>query len=63
MDKHSLWMIVGCVLPVLILFLLPALGFNNGVSITGFLILMLGCHLMHFAVCRKNGELRGKFKK
>jgi len=55
MKHNSLWMILGCMLPVLILFLLPALGFSNGFSVVGFLILMFGCHIMHMAMHKGHG--------
>ena len=47
---HTLWMTVGCVLPFLALFLLPALGVNDSLSIAAFFVLMMGCHLMHGAI-------------
>ena len=47
---NALWMIVGCVLPFLALFLLPAVGLNDSLSIAAFFVLMMGCHLMHGAI-------------
>ena len=50
-GKHyALWMIAGCILPFLVLFLLPAFGLDSGLSIAAFLVLMIGCHLMHMAI-------------
>jgi hypothetical protein len=43
--KHSLLHLLGCALPILLLFLLPALGVGSGVTFTVFIVLMLGCHL------------------
>jgi hypothetical protein len=45
MKNHGLWMVVGCVLPVLLIFILPTLGVSNNVSIFIFILLMFGCHL------------------
>jgi hypothetical protein len=47
---HTIWMLVGCVLPFLALFLLPAFGLNDSLSIAAFFVLMIGCHLMHRAI-------------
>lgn len=44
--KHTLWMIVGCVLPFLLIFLFPVLGISGGATTLVFFVLMLGCHLM-----------------
>ncbi len=43
--KHSLWMIIGCALPLLLIFLLPALGVKG--DITLFLVVVL-IFIMHF---------------
>ena len=54
---HTIWMLVGCVLPFLALFLLPAFGLNDSLSIAAFFVLMIGCHLMHMAIFKtKNVE-------
>ena len=45
-DKHSLWMLIGCLLPALLIFVLPMFGIGNGVSLFFFIILMFGCHLL-----------------
>lgn len=44
-DKHMLWMIIGCGLPLLLIFLAPALGISNNVSIFIFIAAMFACHL------------------
>ena len=46
MNKHSLWMLIGCVLPTLLIFVLPLFGVGSGVSLFIFIILMFGCHLL-----------------
>ena len=46
MKNHGLWMVIGCALPLLLIFILPALGVSSNVSIFIFILLMFGCHLM-----------------
>ena len=53
---HAIWMFVGCILPFLALFLLPAFGLNDSLSIAAFLVLMIGCHLMHLAILKGHDE-------
>lgn len=43
--SHELKMIIGCVLPLLLLFVLPALGVSDDVTLFIFIVLMFGCHL------------------
>lgn len=45
-DKHTLWMIIGCVLPILFIFLAPAFGLSSGISIFIFIAFMFACHLL-----------------
>ena len=45
-DKHFFWMIIGCVLPLLLIFLAPALGISNNVTIFVFIAVMFACHLL-----------------
>jgi cell division protein FtsW (lipid II flippase) len=45
MKNHSIWMLVGCIVPMLLIFLLPALGVSNTITTVVFIVLMLGCHL------------------
>ncbi|MFO7956624.1 MAG: hypothetical protein R6X33_05950 [Candidatus Brocadiia bacterium] len=44
--SHALKMIVGCVLPLLLIFVLPLFGISGGVSLFIFIVLMFACHLM-----------------
>ena len=44
--KHFLHMLIGCGLPMLLIFVLPLFGVSEGVTLTIFIVLMLGCHLM-----------------
>lgn len=43
--KHTLMMLGGCVLPFLLIFILPALGVSTGVTMAVFIVAMVGCHL------------------
>lgn len=42
--KHILHHLVGCGLPILLLFLLPVFGVSSGVTFTLFFVLMFGAH-------------------
>jgi hypothetical protein len=46
MNKHSFWMIIGCTLPLLLIFLLPLFGITGNYTFLIFIALMFGCHLM-----------------
>lgn len=46
MKKHIIWMIIGCTLPLLLIFFSPALGIGSGVSLFIFIIAMFACHLL-----------------
>lgn len=43
--KHTLLHLLGCLLPLLVIFLLPLFGVDSGVSLFLFIVLMFGCHL------------------
>lgn len=43
--KHTLLHLLGCLLPLLVIFLLPLLGVDSGISLFLFIVLMFGCHL------------------
>ncbi len=45
MNKHGLWMIVGCTLPLLLIFLMPLFGISSRFSVPVFIVLMFSCHL------------------
>jgi len=38
-------MLIGCVLPLLLVFVLPLLGVTNGVTLFLLIILMFACHI------------------
>ena len=46
MRAHGLWMVLGCPLPLLLVFFLPLLGISGNVGSFLFIVLMFGCHLM-----------------
>lgn len=46
MNKHTIMMLVGCLLPLLLIFVLPLFGVDSGVVLWIFIILMFGCHLL-----------------
>ncbi len=56
MRKRDLWMIIGCVLPLLLIFILPAFGIGSGGSIFILIIFMFACHLF---MMRRHGEQHG----
>ena len=45
MKKHIIWMIIGCGLPLLLIFFAPALGLGNDISLFIFIAAMFACHL------------------
>ncbi|MBK9154596.1 MAG: hypothetical protein IPM25_10340 [Chloracidobacterium sp.] len=53
MNKHMVLMVIGCVLPLLLIFLAPLIGLDGKISLLIFVIAMFLCHLlmpMHFGV-------------
>ena len=46
MKRHSLWMLLGCALPLLLLFVLPLLGVSGNVATFLFILVMFACHLL-----------------
>jgi hypothetical protein len=46
MKGHILPMIIGCGLPLLVIFFAPALGLGSGVSLLIFIVAMFACHLL-----------------
>jgi hypothetical protein len=45
MKNHWLWMVIGCGLPLLFIFLAPSFGIGGGTSLFIFIIFMFVCHL------------------
>lgn len=56
--KHGLWHIIGCLAPLLLLFLLPTLGVSSDIAYVLFFILMFACHLIMMG-----GHRHGKSQK
>ncbi len=46
MNKHSFWMIIGCTVPLLLIFLLPLFGITGNYIFFIFIVLMFAFHLM-----------------
>lgn len=46
MKKHIFWMIIGCGLPILLIFFAPALGLDSSTSMFIFILAMFACHLL-----------------
>jgi hypothetical protein len=46
MKNHHLWMIIGCVLPLLFIFFLPFFGAGSGELLFVFIVLCFGVHLL-----------------
>ena len=44
--KHHFWMIIGCALPLILIFLLPLFGVGTGPLLVIFLILCFSMHLI-----------------
>jgi hypothetical protein len=44
--KHHWLHIAGCLLPLLLIFLLPLFGGGEGVILFVFIVIMFGCHLL-----------------
>lgn len=43
--NHNMKMLIGCLIPLLLIFLLPYFGIGEGWSLFLFVVLMFGCHL------------------
>lgn len=46
MSSHTIRMLIGCLLPLLLIFVLPLFGVGEGVTMFIFIVLMFGCHLL-----------------
>jgi hypothetical protein len=46
MKNHMLPMIIGCVVPMLLIFILPAFGVSGGVTLVIFIVSMFACHFL-----------------
>ncbi|HCI72252.1 MAG: hypothetical protein JJ892_09845 [Balneola sp.] len=48
MKRHYFWMIIGCVVPLLLIFLAPSFGLESPITFFLFILIMFGTHLMMF---------------
>ena len=46
MKRHIFWMIIGCTIPLLLIFFAPVLGLGSNVSLFIFILSMFACHLL-----------------
>lgn len=44
--KHTLWHLLGCLLPLVVIFLLPLFGLGEGAGLFLVIVLMFACHLV-----------------
>ncbi len=42
--KHKWWMAVACIIPLMLIFILPAFGITGSLPV---LLLLVGCFVMH----------------
>jgi hypothetical protein len=57
--NHSLRMLLGCLLPLGLIFVLPLFGVGSGVTLLVFVVLMFGCHLMMLGPGSGHGHGKG----
>ena len=58
MRKHTFWMIIGCTVPLLLIFLLPLLGITGNYAFLIFVLAMFVSHLL-VPMHRTGGEHSG----
>jgi hypothetical protein len=46
MKNHWLWMVLGCAIPLLLIFLAPSLGITGYNGLFAFILLMFAIHLL-----------------
>jgi hypothetical protein len=62
-KNHEIWMLAGCVLPLLLIFILPAFGTGSTLTLIIVVVLMLGCHLFmghHQGMHEEDGDGNSK---
>ncbi len=55
-KNRGLWMMLGCTLPLLLIFVLPRFGISGWGSLFIFIILMFACHLFMMGGHGGHGE-------
>lgn len=53
MMKHHMWMLIACLLPLALLFALPAMGVLSGGLFT---LLIVACFAVHLLMMRGHGH-------
>jgi len=53
--KHALMMVLGCGIPLLLIFVLPLFGVSSSATFSIFIVLMVACHVIHFAMMGRHG--------
>lgn len=46
MKNHWIWMVIGCGLPLLLIFLAPTFGISGNIYLFTFIVLMFAVHLL-----------------
>ncbi len=44
--NHLFWMLIGCTVPLLLIFMGPALGLSSNYTLLIFILAMFACHLL-----------------
>lgn len=63
MTKHNGLMPIGCILPLILIFLLPVFGISGNFFLLVFIVLMLLSHLMMPMHSEKHNHHGGKDSK
>lgn len=56
MKQHGWWMVLGCVLPLVLIFVAPLLGIEGNWSLFLFISLMFFCHVGMMGHHGKHGD-------
>jgi hypothetical protein len=51
--KNHIWMLLACLLPLLLIFVLPAMGIQSSPI---FSLLLVGCFVMHLFMMKGHGH-------
>jgi len=46
MKGRGLWMVIGCLIPLVLIFIGPSLGIKGDLLLFIFIVMMFGCHLL-----------------
>ncbi len=46
MKGHGFWMVIGCLFPLILIFIGPSLGIKGDFLLFVFVVLMFGCHFL-----------------